>query len=104
MSKNIRNILGLMVLVVALVACSKDPELYSPQNISDIQERPSPAALPVDPNSGDSSNSGGGVSGGSGVFNSNSGRPAPAPAVGGTNGTVSISDDDDDEDDDDSTN
>lgn len=103
MSKKLKNILGLMVLVVALAACSKDPELYSPQSSSVVQERPTPSALPVDPNAGDSSGSGG-ASGGSGVFNSNSGRPVPAPAVGGSNGTVSISDDDDDEDDDDSTN
>lgn len=94
MSKKIRHIFGLLVLVAMLSACSKDTELYTPQNALQ-QEKDAPSALPIDPNGSTES---GGTGGGGSTVNSGSNKPNPTTVLG--NGNISISDDDDDEDDD----
>lgn len=108
MSKKVRNIFGLVALVVMFTACSKDAELYTPQNaLQQEKEQIKPSAMPLEPGSSNSGQGNGGTTGGSGTTgggvanSSNNGKPNTTSVGNGLgNGNISISDDDDDEDDD----
>lgn len=98
MLRNIRYIFGWVVLIALLSACSKDADLYTPQQQVEQKERPS--AMPLEPGKP------GGKDGGTITGNGGSSSTSPKPPItsttgpGNNNGNISISDDDDDEDDD----
>ncbi len=101
MSKKVRHIFGLLALVAMLSACSKDAELYTPQNVlQQEKEQIKTAGMPIYSGGTNTDQGNGNGSGGSGVSNSTSNRPTSTSVNDSGKGNISISDDDDDEDDD----
>ncbi len=106
MSKKVRHIFGLLVLVAMLSACSKDTELYTPINQEQERTRPPVQSIKIkSDNSGDTEPNNGGSKGVvPSASNANSQSSAGSISSGVfspiNSGAISISDDDDDEDDD----
>lgn len=106
MSKKVRHIFGLLVLVAMLSACSKDTELYTPINQEQEKTKPPVQSIKIkSDNSGDTEPNNGGSKGvlpGASSANSQSSTGGINTSVSSpiNSGVISISDDDDDEDDD----